>query len=119
VLLVCEEANEAEDADVDCEGDGRFRMRSEGWNAAGGGGSTVRPVLEGEMISSGMEALLLLVAVPVVMDENYEISTPDWSVGGASKERLVDSRFFPNLKLDPVLFFFVLFIPVIANDSRL
>lgn len=35
-------------------------MRIVGWKAAGGGGTTHVPVLEGEMISSGMGALLFL-----------------------------------------------------------
>ena len=46
----------------DCaDGEGRFRMRSCGWSAAGGGGSVV-VVLEPERISSGMGALLFLGA---------------------------------------------------------
>lgn len=59
MLRVCEES-EAVEFEAVWEGEGRFRMRIVGWYAAGGGGTTDVPVLEGEMISSGMGALLFL-----------------------------------------------------------
>jgi hypothetical protein len=59
VLRVCKES-EVEEFEADWEGEGRFRIRIVGWKAAGGGGTTHVPVLEGEMISSGMGAFLFL-----------------------------------------------------------
>jgi len=53
--------------EADWEGEGRFRMRIVGWKAAGGGGITDVPVLEGEMISSGMGALLFLQCTKLIL----------------------------------------------------
>lgn len=57
MLRVCEEREVVE---FEADWEGRFRMRIVGWYAAGGGGTTEVPVLEGETISSGMGALLFL-----------------------------------------------------------
>ncbi len=49
------------EADDGTEGDGRFRIRSAGWNAAGGGETTVEEMLC-DTTTSGMGAVLLLEA---------------------------------------------------------
>lgn len=64
--LFCCSASEAADGGGEAlvDADGRFRMRSEGWKAAGGGGMAEDVALCAEINSSGMGAFLFLCDVP-------------------------------------------------------
>lgn len=102
MLRVCEESEVVEFEAV-WEGEGRFRMRIVGWYAAGGGGTTDVPVLEGEMISSGMGALLFLHS-NVVND----------SVINSGELHGQDSRVLPYF--GAIFFLVFIVIPVIWDD---